>query len=107
MRTGFDSVNCTYRAISIVQNMARSSGGLIEQEGSLDLILPLLVPRWRGLVAYVPTMIVNIPGITASVRRLRLGLGIRLVSKTLFDHELFVLILQLLQVLPDLVRAWE
>jgi hypothetical protein len=79
---------------------------LVEDVSSLKLVLPLLVTRWRSLVADVPAMVVDISGIGTSVCCLRNSLGDVAVSEPLPYQEVLSLVGKL-SVGIELVRSCD
>ena len=89
-----NSVTYGLIGFSVKQALGRPQR-FVDDEASLELVLPLLVP-WRScLVADVPAMVVNIPGVCASIRGLRTDLGIGFVFEALSDQEVLSLHWQL------------
>ena len=85
-----DTINCSLFSVYILQNIVGCSRCLVEQEGPLNLVLPLFV-SWRScFVADIPAVVVYIASIATSISRLWLRLRIGLISKALLDHELLV-----------------
>lgn len=60
---------------------------LVQQEGSLDLVLALLVAGRGGLVADVPAVVIDLSGVAASVGDLPAGVGEGLVAESVPDVE--------------------
>lgn len=106
MSGGLYIVYCPVFTLGVVEDVVCGAGRLIKEEGSLDLVLPLLVSWWSCLVAYVPSVIVDVSGVTATIRRLRLWLREGLIGESLLDHKLLMLVLQVLEVFTDFGGAW-
>ena len=98
------TVNRLGLAICIGDEFVRSSGRLVKQEGSLDLVLALLVARRRFLNGNIPAVIVDISRVAATVRSLRLRGRYGLIGKALADHEEPVPLLELLRVLTNYIH---
>lgn len=106
MSGGLYIVYCPVFTLGVVEDVVCGAGRLIKEEGPLDLVLPLLVSWWSCLVAYVPSVIVDVSGVTATIRRLRLWLREGLIGESLLDHKLLMLVLQVLEVFTDFGGAW-
>ncbi len=77
-------------------------GSLVEEEGPLDLILPLLVSRGSRLDRHIPPVVVNVSRVAASVRGLRVRLCYQFIREALLYEEALVLVLQILEVASNL-----
>ena len=102
-----NAINSSVLALTVCEDVASSSGGLVQKEGSLDLVLALFVPRRCRLEANIPPMVIYISGVTPTVSRLGLWLRVGLISESLLDHEPLVAFLQIAQVLANLVLPWQ
>jgi len=69
---------------------------LVQQECTLQLVLPLLVSGRCGFDADIPAMVVHVSGVSARVRRLRRDLGVRFIKETLLNQKLFLGLFELL-----------
>ena len=92
-------------AVLVLLDFIGHSSCFVQEEGSLHLVLALLV-TWRcGLVRDVPAMVVYIPGVAACISRLRVCYGDFLVFQALSDHEPVVRLVLVVHVVLESARG--
>mmetsp|Transcript_16070 Transcript_16070/g.27124 ORF Transcript_16070/g.27124 Transcript_16070/m.27124 type:complete len:231 (-) Transcript_16070:225-917(-) len=92
-----DAVHLSLLAVVLLDDVVGDARGLVQQEGPLDLVLPLLVPGRRRLVGHIPPVIVNVSGVAAGVSGLGLSAAEGLVEEALANHELLVVVVEVLE----------
>ena len=82
----FDAI-LRFLSVLVLLHIVSHPSCFVEEESSLHLVLSLLVSWWSGLERDVPSMIVDISGITTCVSCLRVGNSYLLVFQPFTNHE--------------------
>ena len=85
-----DAIDGLLDTFTVADDSLGISCGLIEEESSLDLVLPLLVPGRCGLIGHIPAMVVDVTSITTGVGCLWVAASDGLIFETVTDQEITV-----------------